>query len=73
MKKPKLHNKLKLLRGETGAITQQQLGDAVNVSRQTIIALESGRYFPSLALALKIARVFDCTVETIFWLPSEDK
>lgn len=53
-------------------MTQQELADLVDVSRQTIIAIEKGQYNPTTVLALKIARVFDTAVEQIFWL-NEDK
>ena len=49
-------------------ITQQQLAEAVGVSRNTIISIESGRYVPSTVLALKIARYFRKQLETIFCL-----
>lgn len=49
-------------------MTQAALADAVDVSRQTVIALESGRYQPSLELALKLARHFEVPVESLFWL-----
>jgi putative transcriptional regulator len=49
-------------------MTQQQLADQIGCTRQTIIMLEQGRYVPSLALALKIAQVFDKAVEEIFSL-----
>ena len=55
-----------------GSMTQQELADLVDVSRQTIIAIEKGRYNPTTVLALKIARVFATAVEEIFWL-NEDK
>lgn len=60
-------NRLRALR-EAKAMTQAQLGAALDVSRQTIIALESGRYMASLELSLKIARHFLQPVEAIFWL-----
>lgn len=47
-------------------MTQQQLADAVEVTRQTIIAVEKGRYDPSLKLALKLARFFGVSVEDLF-------
>lgn len=50
-------------------MTQQAVADKVGVSRQTIIAIESGRYSPSLEVALKLAQVFDKPVEDLFWLP----
>ena len=47
-------------------LSQSQLGDALGVSRQTINAIENGRYLPSLPLAIAIARYFGSTVEQIF-------
>jgi putative transcriptional regulator len=47
-------------------MTQQDLADRAKVTRQTIIALEAGRYVPSLLLAFRIARVFDVTVDDLF-------
>jgi len=52
-------------------MTQQSLADQVSVTRQTIIALEAGRYAPSLPLALRIANVFDVSVEDVFQLIGE--
>ena len=53
-------------------ISQQQLADAVGVSRQTINAIETGRFVPSTVLALKIARYFNKKVDDIFVLDDED-
>lgn len=53
-------------------ISQQQLADAVGVSRQTINAIEKGRFVPSTVLALKIARYFNKKVDDIFILDDED-
>jgi len=53
-------------------ITQADLADLINVSRQTINTIESNKYVPSTVLALKIARVFGKTVEEIFLLDEED-
>ncbi|MEE4639995.1 MAG: helix-turn-helix transcriptional regulator [Wenzhouxiangella sp.] len=50
-------------------MTQQTLAEKVGVSRQTIIAIESGRYSPSLEVALKLAQIFKRPVEDLFWLP----
>jgi putative transcriptional regulator len=47
-------------------LSQEKLADLVNVSRQTIISIESGRYVPSLELALKLAKQFKCKVEDLF-------
>lgn len=49
-------------------MTQQSLADAVGVTRQTIVAMETGTYTPSLALALRISRVFGRSVEEVFEL-----
>jgi putative transcriptional regulator len=61
-----LTNNLRRLRFDHGEMTQQSLADRVGVTRQTIIALESGKYAPSLMLALRIARVFRLNVEDVF-------
>lgn len=53
-------------------ITQQELAQLIGVSRQTINALESGKYIPSTVLALKIARVFEKKVDEIFFLEESD-
>lgn len=67
-----LTNQVRRLRFENGEITQQQLADKVGVTRQTIIAIESGRYAPSLPLAFKLARTFDVTIEQVFQYENED-
>ena len=61
-----LTNQVRRLRFENGEITQQQLDDKVGVTRQTIIAIESGRYAPSLPLAFKLARTFNVPIEQVF-------
>ena len=66
-----MNNKIRVARAEV-RMTQQQLADAIGVSRQTINAIESGKFVPSTVLALKMARVFDKNVEDIFQLDSED-
>ena len=53
-------------------VTQNELADAVNVSRQTIISLENGRYNASLMLAHKIARYFGVAIEELFLFDEED-
>jgi len=60
-----MKNKLKVYRAMHD-LTQEQLADKVGVSRQTVIAIESDKYLPSLGLAFKIARFFKIKIEDIF-------
>ena len=61
-----LKNQIRRLRFENDEMTQQQLADKAGVTRQTIIAIEQGKYNPSLGLAFKIARAFGKNVEDVF-------
>ena len=61
-----LTNNIRRLRFENGQMTQQDLADKVGVTRQTIIATESGKYAPSLPLAFKIANTFGVPIEQVF-------
>lgn len=63
-----VENRVRELRAAGPGITQQALAEAVGVSRQTIIAIEQGRYSPSLEVALKIAEAFQRPIEEIFCL-----
>lgn len=60
-----MKNRLGELRKERG-VRQEELADALQVTRQTIGSLENGRYNPSIVLAFKIARYFDLAIEDIF-------
>lgn len=71
MAKTEIRNAIRRLRFEHGEMTQQTLAERVGCTRQTILLLEQGRYVPSLALALKIARVFGRTVDEVFQLEDE--
>ena len=66
-----MENRIRVARAEK-RLTQQQLADAVGVSRQTIHAIESGKFVPSTVVALKIARAFERPVEEIFLLENTD-
>ena len=66
-----MNNKIRVARAEV-RMTQQELAEAVDVSRQTINAIDSGKFVPSTVLALKIARTFEKQVEEIFSLEEED-
>jgi len=60
-----MRNEIRELRGTRG-LSQAQLGEAMGVSRQTIIAIETERYTPSLPLAMALARYFELPVEEVF-------
>lgn len=59
-------NVIRRLRFEHGEMTQQALADACGITRQTVVALEGGKYAPSLELAFRIARTFGVGVEDVF-------
>ncbi len=59
-------NQIRRLRFENGRLTQQQLADKASVTRQTIIAIEGGKYAPSLTLAFKMAHIFGVKIEDVF-------
>ncbi len=67
-----LSNKIRRLRFDNGEMTQQQLADKAGVTRQTIIAIESGKYTPSLLLAFRISRAFGLSVEEVFGYEGDD-
>ena len=66
-----IHNRLRALRFEAGEMTQESLADAVGITRQTIIALEKGKYYPSLELAFRLAAVFKRPLEEVFFTDSQ--
>ena len=66
-----MKNRLKVARAEMD-LTQEELAKLVGVSRQSINAIESGRYVPSTVLALKMAQVFGKSVEEVFMLDEND-
>ena len=53
-------------------MTQEELSQLVGVSRQSIVAIETGKYNPSLELAFKITRQFECSIEDVFLYDEED-
>jgi putative transcriptional regulator len=73
MTKPtRVSNSIRSLRFAAGEMTQAELADRVHVTRQTIIAIEQGRYSPSLEMAFQIARVFDVSLNDVFHYPKEE-
>ncbi len=67
-----LGNQIRRLRFEQGEMSQQELADSIGVSRMTIYSIEKGKYTPSTLLALKLAQVFNTTVEHIFFIKSSE-
>jgi putative transcriptional regulator len=71
MGKPtRVTNQIRRLRFDAGEMTQAELAERIGVTRQTIIAIEQGRYSPSLEMAFQIARAFDVPLEDVFQYPN---
>jgi putative transcriptional regulator len=68
-KPTRITNSIRALRFAHGEMTQAQLAEHVGVTRQTIIAIEQGRYSPSLEMAFQIARVFRVPLDEVFQYP----
>jgi putative transcriptional regulator len=66
VRKLSIANRIRELRFNAGEMTQQALADSVGITRQTVIALERGKYYPSLELAFLIARTFGVPLEEVF-------
>ena len=62
----RINNRIRRLRFDHDEMTQEELAQRVGCTRQTIIALEQGKYVPSIELAFKIARAFGVTLEDVF-------
>ena len=66
-------NSIRALRFSNGEMTQADLAERIGVTRQTVIAIEQGRYSPSLEMAFQIARVFGVPLDDVFQYPSDEK
>jgi putative transcriptional regulator len=66
MAKPRIANQIRTLRFMAGEMTQADLGDRIGVTRQTIAAIEQGKYSPTLEAAFRIAQVFGKPLEDVF-------
>jgi putative transcriptional regulator len=71
VKPTRVVNAIRSLRFANGEMTQADLADRIGVTRQTIIAIEQGRYSPSLEMAFQIARVFNVPLDDVFQYPEE--
>ncbi|MBK8808255.1 MAG: helix-turn-helix transcriptional regulator [Bacteroidales bacterium] len=72
MKKCKISNNIRKLRFNSDEMTQQRLADLTGVTRQTIVAIENGKYFPTLELAFRIAKVFETPLDSVFSISFEE-
>lgn len=70
VKPTRVTNQIRTLR-ETAGITQAELAKRLGVTRQTLIAIEQGKYSPSLELAFQLARAFDTTLDDVFQYPED--
>ncbi len=61
-----INNNIRKLRFHADEMTQQELADKTGVTRQTIVAIENGKYFPTLELAFRIAKVFNVALQEVF-------
>lgn len=73
VKPTRVTNNIRALRFAHGEMTQADLADRIGVTRQTLIAIEQGRYSPSLEMAFRIARVFKSTIDDVFHYPEEEE
>ncbi len=71
VKPTRITNKIRELRAAANEMTQVELAKRIGVTRQTVIAIEQGRYSPSLEVAFKMARVFDVPLDMVFGYPPE--
>lgn len=72
--RPNISNTIRTLRFHAGEMTQAELAERVGVTRQTILAIEQGRYSPSLEVAFRIAAVFGVPLEQVFqWKDAQSK
>ena len=72
VKPTQVTNRIRALRFEHGEMTQAALAERIGVTRQTLIAIEQGRYSPSLEMAFKIARVFRTPLDDVFQYPDSE-
>jgi putative transcriptional regulator len=73
VKPTKVTNSIRALRFAADEMTQSELADRVGATRQTIIAIEQGRYSPSLEMAFRIANVFGVPLDEVFHYPEEGR
>jgi putative transcriptional regulator len=73
VKPTRVTNAIRALRFANGEMTQADLANRIGVTRQTVIAIEQGRYSPSLEMAFQIARVFGASLDDVFQYPDTEE
>jgi putative transcriptional regulator len=73
VKPTRVTNDIRALRFRSGELTQAELAERLGVTRQTVIAIEQGRYSPSLEMAFQIARVFGVPLDEVFQYPDREE
>jgi putative transcriptional regulator len=73
VKPTRVTNRIRALRFEHGEMTQAELADHIGATRQTVIAIEQGRYSPSLEMAFRIAQVLKVPLDEVFQYPDSDE
>ena len=72
VKPTRVSNRIRVLRAQAGEMTQAQLAERIGVTRQTVIAIEQGRYSPTLELAFQIAGALGVRLDDVFSYPTGD-
>ena len=70
VKPTRVTNSIRAMRAEHGDLTQAELADRIGVTRQTVIAIEQGKYSPTLEMAFQIAQVFGVSIDDVFHYPA---
>ncbi|GIF50283.1 Xre family transcriptional regulator [Asanoa ferruginea] len=73
VKATRVTNRIRALRFANAEMTQADLADRIGVTRQTVIAIEQGRYSPSLEMAFRIAHVFKVPLDDVFQYPDQEE
>jgi putative transcriptional regulator len=72
VKPTRVTNSIRAMRTERAELTQAELADRLGVTRQTVIAIEQGKYSPTLEMAFQIARVFGVSIDDVFHYPDQN-
>lgn len=73
LQKLNIQSNVRRLRFNNNEMTQQALAEAISVSRQTVVAIEKGKYSPSLELAFRLSEIFGVSIEEVFYVNKEEE